>query len=58
MITTRKGGRDSMIIYGVFYQGPWDEELQNLYMSKTDAETYVASRNNPDEFFVTEMRVY
>ena len=47
-----------MIIYGVFYQGPWDDELQNLYMSEADAKAYIASRNNPDEFFVTEMRVY
>ena len=47
-----------MIIYGVFYQGPWDDELQNLYMSEVDAKAYIASRNNPDEFFVTEMRVY
>lgn len=47
-----------MIIYGVFYDGPRDEELQNLYASKTDAEAYIESRNNPDDFFVTEMRVY
>jgi hypothetical protein len=47
-----------MIIYGVFYQGSWDDELQNLYMSEADANRYVASRNNPDHFFVTEMRVY
>ena len=47
-----------MIIYGVFYDGPRDEELQNLSASKTDAEAYVAARNNPEEFFVEEMRVY
>jgi len=47
-----------MIIYGVWYDGTWDDELQNLYMSKNDAEAYVASRNNPNEYFVTEMRVY
>ena len=47
-----------MFIYGVFFDGPREEELQNLYMSKTDAEAYIESRNNPDDFFVTEMRVY
>jgi hypothetical protein len=48
-----------MIIYGVFYDGgDYGEELQNLYMSKTDAEAYIESRNDPNEFFVTEMRVY
>ncbi len=46
-----------MIIYGVFYDGVI-EELQNLYMSEKDAQEYVESRNNPDDFFVTEMRVY
>jgi hypothetical protein len=47
-----------MIIYGVWYDGRNGEELQNLYMSEKDAQAYVESRRNPDNFFVTDMRVY
>jgi hypothetical protein len=47
-----------MIIYGVYWDGPKYDELQNLYMSKVDAEAYIAARNDPSEFFVEEMRVY
>jgi hypothetical protein len=47
-----------MIIYGVWYDGDDGEELQNLYFSVADAHAYIDTRSNPDNFFVTDMRVY
>jgi hypothetical protein len=47
-----------MIIYGVFWDGTWGEELQNLYRTPERAQAYIDSRKSPSEYFMTEMTVY